>query len=178
MAAPGRQVDDLPERSLLQIYLEDHLTGATAAEQRLAMMRDGYGEDGLPVAAEVTRLWQEVSEDRDRLLGVIATLGLHRHGPKLLLARTGELVGRLKLNGRLRHRSPLTPLLELELVQAGISGKTGLWRSLTVHAEALGLDAEEFRGLEERAERQLDLVVDAHRRLTREAFREHRSAEG
>ncbi|WP_130011224.1 hypothetical protein [Serinicoccus sediminis] len=168
MTSSGQRAEDLPERELLQIYLEDHLTGATGMVQRLTMMHQNYGD--LPVAGEIAQLLQEVSEDRSRLSEVIRSLGLQRSGAKLLLARTGELAGRLKTNGRLRRRSPLTPLLELELVQSGISGKSGLWRSLTVHADSLGLDAEEFRSLEERAYRQLDDVVAAHRRLTREAF--------
>ncbi|WP_298889653.1 hypothetical protein [uncultured Serinicoccus sp.] len=162
------QPSGLPDRALLQIYLSDHLTGATGMVQRLTMMRDSYQD--LPVAAEVTQLLQEVTEDRQTLVEVIRSLGLRPHPAKLLLARSGELVGRLKLNGRVRRRSPLTPLLELEVVHAGISGKSGLWRSLTVHADALGLDPDEFRGLEERARRQQDDVVAAHRRLTRGAF--------
>ncbi|GAA4868942.1 hypothetical protein [Serinicoccus chungangensis] len=166
--SPGQRAEDLPERELLQIYLQDHLTGATGLLQRLTMMRDN--DDDLPVAAEIAQLEQEVREDRQTLVDVIRTLGLRPSPAKLLLARAGEMAGRLKLNGRVRRRSPLTPLLELEVVQAGISGKSGLWRSLTVHAEALGLDAEEFRALEERAQRQLDDVVAAHRRLTRGAF--------
>lgn len=170
----SRHVDDdtqpsgLPDRALLQIYLEDHLTGATGIVQRLTMMRDSYQD--LPIAAELTQLLQEITEDRQTLVEVIRSLGLRPHPAKLLLARGGELVGRLKLNGRLRHRSPLTPLLELEVLQTGINGKSGLWRSLTVHAEALGLDPEQFRGLEERARRQQGDVVAAHRRLVRGAF--------
>lgn len=170
----SRHVDDdtqpsaLPDRALLQIYLEDHLTGATGIVQRLTMMRDSYQD--LPVAAELTQLLQEITEDRQTLVEVIGSLGLRPNPAKPLLARGGELVGRLKLNGRLRQRSPLTPLLELEVVQAGINGKSGLWRSLTVHADALGLDPEQFRGLEERARRQQGDVVAAHRRLVRGAF--------
>ncbi|WP_298751323.1 hypothetical protein [uncultured Serinicoccus sp.] len=159
---------DLPERALLRIYLEDHLTGATGMVRRLTMMRDSYQD--LTVAAEVAQLLQEVTDDRQTLVDVIRSLGLRPSPAKLLLARSGELVGRLKLNGRVRRRSPLTPLLELEVVHAGISGKSGLWRSLTVHADALGLDPRRFRDLEERARRQQDDVVAAHRRLTRGAF--------
>lgn len=170
----SRHVDDdtqpsgLPDRALLQIYLEDHLTGATGIVQRLTMMRDSYQD--LPVATELTRLLEEVTQDRQTLVEVIGSLGLRPSPAKLLLARGGELVGRLKLNGRLRQRSPLTPLLELEVLQAGINGKSGLWRSLAVHADALGLDPEQFRSLEERARRQQDDVVAAHRRLVRGAF--------
>jgi hypothetical protein len=162
-------VNALPERGLLRTYLNDHLTGATGMVHRLQMMQDNYGD--LPVHAEITQLYREIADECTRLQEIITTLGLSRSAPKMALARVGELAGRLKLNNRLAGRSPLSPLLELELLQSGISGKTGLWRSLATHAASLGLDAQEFRDQEEQAFRQLEIVIGCHRRLVGEAFR-------
>ena len=43
---------------------------------------------------------------------------------------TGELIGRLKANGRFRQRSPLSNVVELELLALGIMGKRKLWEAL------------------------------------------------
>jgi hypothetical protein len=39
-----------------------------------------------------------------------------------------EEAGRLKLNGQVRGHSPLSPLVELEGLEAGVSGKRSLWQ--------------------------------------------------
>lgn len=49
---------------------------------------------------------------------------------KVGVVRTAELLGRLKLNGRLFTRSPLSRVLELEVLVVGIRGKEALWTAL------------------------------------------------
>jgi hypothetical protein len=161
------------DRELLRTYLDDHLTGATGVLQRLDRMVDTYRD--LPVHGDLVRLRADIRTERRRLTKVIATLGLRRSLPKEALARVGEVAGRLKRNGRWVSRSPLTPLLELELLQSGVSGKSGLWRVLGTHALALGLDPAEFRALEEQADDQLDVIVRCHRVLVPHALRSNES---
>lgn len=45
-------------------------------------------------------------------------------------AWAAEKLVRLKLNGRLRGYSPLSRLLELEMLHIGITGKLELWQAL------------------------------------------------
>jgi hypothetical protein len=46
-----------------------------------------------------------------------------------------EKAARLKLNGRLLSRSPLSSLEELEMLRLGVEGKAAGWRTLRTLAE-------------------------------------------
>jgi hypothetical protein len=75
------------------------------------------------------------------------------------------------LNGRLLGYSPLSRLIELELLELGVHGKLALWRSL----QRLGRDELASRdlglaALVSRAEHQLE-QIEAHRlRATTDAL--------
>jgi hypothetical protein len=85
------------------------------------------------------------------------TLAVEPSRVKNGLAWTVEKVGRLKLNGRLARRSPLSTLLELEALETGISGKRSLWTSLPAIAHPR-LAAFDFPLLTARAEAQIAAV--------------------
>jgi hypothetical protein len=70
-------------------------------------------------------------------------------------------VGRLKLNGHLVRRSPLSPLVELEAIELGIHGKRLLWQVLREQRPP-GSDTVDLVELISRAERQLG-DVERHR---------------
>ncbi|HEY6792288.1 MAG TPA: hypothetical protein VI365_33750, partial [Trebonia sp.] len=53
---------------------------------------------------------------------------------KVFAAWAGEKAGRLKLNGHLLSRSPLSDLEETEMLRLGVEGKAAGWR--TLHAVA------------------------------------------
>ncbi len=89
---------------------------------------------------------------------------------RLLAARVGEELGRFKLNGRLISRSPVTPLLELELLRGAVNAKAGLWQEMEVLAPRLGLDAQEWAGLSRRAKQQSTMLEKLHAKLRAEAF--------
>jgi hypothetical protein len=74
---------------------------------------------------------------------------------KLAAAWVAEKAGRLKANGYLLRRSPLSDLVELEAMMLGVRGKAALWRVLLELArEDPRLDATELSALSERAKRQ------------------------
>ena len=56
-------------------------------------------------------------------------------GYKVGAAWIGEKVGRLKFNGGLLGRSPLSDLEELELLWLGVEGKVAGWRTLRTLAD-------------------------------------------
>ena len=63
---------------------------------------------------------------------------------KVGTVRAAEFVGRLKLNGRILERSPLSSVVELETLVVGVRGKEALWTSLQragVSLEDVDLDA-------------------------------------
>ena len=69
----------------------------------------------------------------DHLAG--ATLGVPVRHYKAYAAWVGEKAGRLKFNGHLTSRSPLSSLEELEMLRLGVEGKAAGWRTLRTLAE-------------------------------------------
>lgn len=72
-----------------------------------------------------------------------------------------EKAGRLKLNGRVLRRSPLSSLVELEALRLGVEGKAAAWRTLRQLADHdRRLDAGRLDELLARARRQLDTLEE------------------
>ena len=63
---------------------------------------------------------RDLRDDEASLRRIVRHHGLPENRLKQAAARIGELVGRLKANGELRRYSPLSRLLELELLLSGI----------------------------------------------------------
>ncbi|HYH53414.1 MAG TPA: hypothetical protein VD761_04715 [Solirubrobacterales bacterium] len=148
-----------PDR-LLGIYLNDHLAGATLGVElarRLRSSNSGDAEFGEPLA----KLCGEIAEDRDTLIRLMARLNVDRNPVKPALARIAERLGRLKLNGQLRGYSPLSRVLELEVLATGIGGKLQLWNALE-QSYGETLDGFDFHALAERADNQGQRVEDLH----------------
>jgi hypothetical protein len=152
-AATGRS-----EPGLLGIYLNDHLAGATGGAE---LARRVAGSHGSEQAGALHRLAAEVAQDRAALLDFMAALGVPVRGYKVWAAWAGEKAARLKLNGRLLSRSPLSSLEELELMRLGVEGKAAGWRTLRTLAETdTRLDVGRLDELISRARRQADLLEE------------------
>jgi hypothetical protein len=91
----------------------------------------------------------------------MARNGIAQARHKHVAAWLAEKIGRLKFNGALVRRSPLTPLVELEVLAIGIQGKLALWRTLQA-APPDPETAAQVEYLVERAERQFE-AVERHR---------------
>ena len=167
--APGTSAVLAADRELLGIYLDDHLTGATAGAQRVQRMAEDFVDT--PYFAPLSELAMEIDRERARLAALIPALGLTRNPLRQTVSWAGERVGRLKGNGAIMSRSPLTPLLETELMRSAIIGKLGLWQTLAANAEAWGLAAAEFDELVARAHAQLETLDDIHAYLCTRALR-------
>ncbi|HET8815093.1 MAG TPA: hypothetical protein VFM51_09080 [Solirubrobacterales bacterium] len=157
--APGRY---------LPIYLNDHLAGATGGVELARRLRSSNLGDP-EMAGPLAQICVEIEEDREALVQLMERLEIGRHPIKPLLARLAERLGRLKLNGQIRGYSPLSRVLELEILAAGIGGKTQLWNAL---AECFGesLEGFDFRALAERADRQRQRIEDLHLAATSRAL--------
>src|SRR3954447_17927225 len=138
---------------LLAIYLNDHLAGSTGG---LELARRALGANrGTEFEAPLERLATERAEDRDALLDVMDRLGVGRDALKVIAGWAAEKAGRLKLNGSLTGYSPLSRVLELELLGLGVEGKRAMWRALReLAAEDARLEGVDLPGLARRAERQ------------------------
>ena len=149
---------------MLAIYLRDHhaagVAGARVA-RRLALARDAG-------AAELRRVASEIEQDLLSLEAIMLRLGVRPDRVKDGLSRVAERLGRLKLNGRLTSRSPLSDLLEMETLVVGITGKQALWVSLR---EIPSVNAEELERLYGRAEDQRRVVESARVEAAKRCFR-------
>jgi len=154
---------------LLGIYLNDHLAGATGGLE--LFRRAAKAHRGTETGDVIEQFAAEVAEDRAALLGMMRALGVPVRQYKVYAAWAAEKVGRLKFNGRLRERSPLSSLVELEALRLGVEGKASGWRTLRTVAERDDrLDPQRLDGLLDRARRQADTLEELRARTADELF--------
>lgn len=160
------------DRDLLGLYLNDHLAGAAAGRARARQMARQHAD--LPVGSGLHRLSSDLSAEHARLRRLVDELGLEQRRARRALAKLGERLGRLKLNGHLLTRSPMTPLLEVELMRGAVNAKRGLWQTVQDHAADLGLDRQEWADLDQQAQEQSQLLDELHGLLRPGAFSDQR----
>ena len=125
--------------------------------RRLRGSNEGDPDFGPPLS----ELCAEIEADREVLKAAMDRLAIGQSKVKPLAALVGERLGRLKPNGRLLGYSPLSRLVELEILQIGVAGKRRLWRALErTHAD--DLSGFELGELAERATEQLRRLEALH----------------
>ena len=151
----------------LAIYLNDHFAGATTAIELIHRAVSQY--EGTDLGAFFADIGAQIDDDRDTLKAIMASNGVEPDRVKLAAAWAAEKAGRLKLNGALLRRSPLTPLVELETLAVGIQGKLALWRALRAKAADPATEArlDELIG---RAEQQHEAVERRRVEAARDAL--------
>ncbi len=149
----------------LRIYLNDHLatsTGGLNLARRLARSHRGTA-----VGPTLEGIATEIAKDRDVLLEIMAELGVPVSRYKSVLTWIGERLGRIKPNGRLLRRSPLSSVLELEMMMLGVESKIAGWRALRT---TLLVDTGRLDELLERADEQASTLEVLRVRAAREVF--------
>jgi hypothetical protein len=152
----------------LATYLNDHLAGATAGSE--LARRAASQNEGTPLGELLSNLAEEIAEDREALLELMGTLDVRVDRKKVVAGWTVEKAGRLKPNAQLRGYSPLSPLVELEMLKLGIQGKLAMWRALGEIGNGPPLDPERMAELAARAERQAADVEARRLVVAREAL--------
>lgn len=154
-------------RETIGIYLNDHLAGATGGVElarRVAQTRRGS-----PDGEQFRRLADDIAADRAALLSIMRSLEIPVRWYKPLAGWAAEKAGRLKFNGHLLSRSPLSDLVELEGMLLGVQGKATGWRTLlAVHGQEL--DAGRLTDLLARAEAQAALLEEFRAATARQLF--------
>lgn len=166
--SPGHRVPAHVERDILGLYLSDHLTGSTAGLERAERMAGAYADTDFGL--ELERVALEIREEREMLKDLIDSLELRRRPHRQAAAWVAEKAGRLKLNER-PEGSPMTPLLESELMRSAVMGKLGLWQVLTELSDDLGLPAPLFEALAQQARDQAETYERVHQHIIGEVFR-------
>ncbi len=153
----------MSDDQLLGIYLNDHLALATGALE-LCRRAARSIEDRETVAA-LQDLAEEMAADRDTLEQLMRRLDITENRPLEALGWLGEKVGRLKPNGTLLQRSPLSDVVELESLLLSVHSALACWRVLRTVAAHDGRVAEQETDLlVRRAEDQARRVEALHRR--------------
>ena len=153
----------------LSTYLQDHRAGAELGSDLAVRLRDENLET--PYEDFLTQLAQQIEQDLNTLESIMDSFAIDKSALKTAGAKIGEKLGRLKPNEHLTSYSPLSRVQELEMLQAGVTGKLALWDSLYEISDRDGrLDREQLLGLVDRAESQLAGLREHHRMATREAF--------
>jgi hypothetical protein len=157
------------ETRLLATYLNDHLAGATGGVE-LARRACGANRE-TPFEDPLRRLATEIEEDRDALVDVMRRLRIARDPVKIAFAWAAEKGGRLKLNGRITGYSPLSRVLELELLSLAVVGKRAMWQVLvSVAGDDERLAGVDLAGLARRADSQRRLLERQRVRAAELAF--------
>jgi hypothetical protein len=159
-----RTVDD----NLVEIYLSDHAAAAAAMTRRIRRMAAAYDRE---LAAAMAELADALERERNWILSVMEGRQLTLSRWKTAATVVGERIGRLKRNGRSFQQSPLSPLLELELLGSGLRGKRSGWRTLLEWSTELQIDTDELNALLADVERQIEKVEELLVMQRRKALR-------
>ena len=141
----------------LATYLNDHLSGASAAVELLDLLETDHAGTHIAIVAAGVR--EDVAADRREVQSLMDRLGIEEAAARKATAWLAEKAAQLKLRvddpagGGLR-------LLEItEALSLGIEGKRLLWRALKASAaDREDLQSLDFNTLERRAIEQRSAV--------------------
>jgi UDP-glucose 4-epimerase len=163
------RIPDSMDRYLFGLYLSDHFSGATAGLERMERMTRAYRDT--PFHAELAEATEQIRAERELYRDLLELLEVPRRRYRQAAVWLGEKAGRLKLNGRVIERSPMTGVLEAELMRSAVLGKISGWQTLLEHADDIGLDATQLDALIEHADQQIEMLERFHEYVRERAFR-------
>lgn len=163
------RIPDTMDRDLFGLYLSEHFTASTAGLGRLERMTHAYRDT--PFHAELAEVTEQLRGERELYRDLLDRLEVPRRRYLQAAAWAGEKAGRLKLNGRVVERSPMTMVFEPEMMRAGVLAKIGGWQTLLEHADEIGLDPAQLDELIAQAHQQIDVLARFHAYARERAFR-------
>ncbi len=117
----------------LAIYLRNH---AAAADAGLSLFRRAAARQrDRPYGAELAMLRDEVDQDRRTYRVLLRAVRTPHDQVQSAALRLGERVARLKPNGHLVRRAPLSDLIEVEAMVDAVRAKSAGWLALSRVAE-------------------------------------------
>ncbi|GAA3572713.1 hypothetical protein GCM10022197_31830 [Microlunatus spumicola] len=146
-----------PSRWLV-IYLRNHEAAASAGTDLFA--RTSRSQADRPWGPALVGVAHDVAEDLRTLRGLMRTWGVRPDPVSGVALRFGERVGRLKPNGRVVRRSPLSDLVEVEAGLDAVHAKASGWQALrAARGDAVPVHLDE---LARRADDQLERMRALH----------------
>ncbi len=159
----------------LNIYLHDHMAGATGALELLGHLVSVA--PSLSQQVQLSKLKDSIETDYDVLVEMAEHLGIEENGLKKAVAWMGEKIARLKLSFA-NDGSALGMFQSLEVLALGITGKRALWEALKATTPlCLSNFPFDFEDLKLRSDAQLQVVETMRIAAAREAFQEPEPAE-
>jgi hypothetical protein len=154
---------------LLAVYCNDHIASAAGGIELVTRMigahRGSPHEDGL------RQLLDELRQEKSDLTAATKALGLPVRPYKQMAVWVAEKASRLKLNGHVLSRSPLSSLVEFEFLASAVRGKRSGFETLRIAAEVdQRIDPVLFDSLIEQANRQYRWLTDARRQVAASVF--------
>jgi hypothetical protein len=154
---------------LLGIYCNDHLAAATGGIELVSRMLGRHR--GTTHEAKLEELLDELREERAALRSAMAALDIPVRQYKQVASWVGEKLARLKLNGQLLSRSPLSDLVEFEFIATAVLAKRCGFETLrVVSAAEKRLDGALLDRLIAQADKQHDWLADARREVAARVF--------
>ena len=157
---------------LLGVYCNDHLAAATGGIELVSRMLGVHRDT--PYEARLEQLLDELREERAGLRSSMAALGLPVRQYKQVGSWVGEKLSRLKLNGHLLSRSPLSNLVEFEFIATAVLAKRAGFETLReVAAVESRLDGAALERMIAQADKQHDWLADVRREVAAAVFGGH-----
>ncbi|CAA9226486.1 MAG: hypothetical protein AVDCRST_MAG52-787 [uncultured Blastococcus sp.] len=154
---------------LLGIYCNDHLAAATGGIELVSRMIGVHR--GTAHEPRLEQLLDELREERAGLRASMAALGVPVRQYKQVGSWVGEKLSRLKLNGHLLSRSPLSDLVEFEFISTAVLAKRAGFETLRELADVDDrLDAALLDRLIAQADKQHDWLADVRREVAAGVF--------
>jgi hypothetical protein len=154
---------------LLGIYCNDHLAAATGGIELVSRMLGRHR--GTPHEDKLEELLDELREERAALRSSMAALGVPVRQYKQVASWVGEKLARLKLNGHVLSRSPLSDLVEFEFIATAVLAKRCGFETLRVVADAdERLDAALLDRLIAQADKQHNWLAPVRREVAARIF--------
>jgi len=127
-APSSRQKRDATAHRSIDVYLNDHLAGATFGAD-LARQLEARTE-GTDFQAEMSRLATDIEADLEKLTDLMERIGANRNPAKQIATWAAEKASRLKLAGVSSGNGELGTFLSIEALSLGVEGKASLWTTL------------------------------------------------
>jgi hypothetical protein len=154
---------------LLAVYCNDHLASAAGGIELVSRMIGAHR--GSRHEPALRQLLDELRQEKSDLTGLTRALGLPVRQYKQVAVWFAEKASRLKLNGHLLTRSPLSSLVEWEFLASAVRGKRSGFETLRIAATVdERIDAVLVDALIAQANRQYHWITQVRREVAAEVF--------
>jgi hypothetical protein len=154
---------------LLAVYVNDHIAAAAGGIELVSRMIGVHR--GTRHEAPLRQLLDELRQEKSDLTATARALGLPVRPYKQVAVWVAEKASRLKLNGHVLTRSPLSDLVEFEFLASAVRSKRSGFETLRIAATVdPRIDPVLLDSLIEQANRQYRWLTDLRREVAAEVF--------